>query len=239
MDSFHVLVVCNEQILSNQLRQSLLRLGIRHITTPSHTVGVTEVKQTRFTHVFFDLYNADMPTVSFVEKILELDPDTTVIAVTLQPQIDDIFKLLRAGTRGFLVYPFSPETLEEVFITATSKIRVSEAIFHSDERNVPLAESVLNSLDRLCSAISTSRNKLGLRDHLDHMMSEFRESAELGARYSQGGHDAFLETIVDTCVNRANNGPRRLKKIREHLRQQRQVDRINKLKQQLQSLGEE
>ena len=214
-------MVCEHLNTSNQLRVGLRGLGIEHVFTPANMNGISQLAGSKFTHVFFDLGRMEPETLSFARKILEIDADVTLIAVATEPQVDHIFRLLQVGARGCLVVPFSNQTLEQVFIQATTNVRISEAVFQSKNRNIPLAEGVINSLDRLASAMANVRNTAATAGALPQLLSEFRETTQTAFTHCEGSKEMLREAIIDTCISRASGKPRRLRKIRDYLQEQR------------------
>lgn len=222
MENRHrVLVVCEHLATSNQLRMGLRTLGVEHVFTPANMKAVSHLGSSKFTHVFFDLGRPDPETLSFARKILEIDSEVTLIGVAAEPRIEHIFRLLQVGARGCLVVPFSNESLEQVFNHATANVRISEAVFQSKNRNVPLAEGIVNSLDRLASAMSNVRHTAATAGALPQLLAELRETTKTAFAHCERSPEHLREAIVDTCLNRASGKPRRLRKIREYLQEHR------------------
>src|SRR5262249_46454053 len=102
------LVVSRAGPTSNQLRGALKAIGFMKLTAcSSHVAGLDRIKGRNFPLVIFDAASTDMPTCDFITQALALDQTSILIAVSSEPRIDDIFSLLRAGARGFVVSPFT------------------------------------------------------------------------------------------------------------------------------------
>lgn len=215
-----VLLVCRSGGVISQLRAGLTSLHISFVTTPSHLAAVGEIKNRNFTHVVFETRGAEISALTFIKELSSIRSDFTLIAVVEQPEIDEVFALLKAGVAGFLVNPFSAELLEEVFITATAAPPALDRIDLEVGRNGPLAVAMLNSLDRLATAVAFLRS--GVNDlainAVETTRKEFYQSVQLGRYFCEGGLLELRSAIVERCIARAMSAPTRLSKLRQELR---------------------
>lgn len=222
---YSVLVVHGNSTTNNQLRQTLKLLGFAQISgAPSHVVGLERERERRFTHVFFDAKSSDMPTLEFVQKSFELDEATVLIAVSLEPRVDDVFGLLSAGATGFLVVPFTTDAVEEVLTQASDGPPLSEAVLHAPDRNTALSGVVLNSLYRVSVLIRQAREFPTAARELERAKHSMKQAVEMARLFCEGGEDQLIEQLVEGCIARSNTASTRLGRTRKRLRQRRDGD---------------
>lgn len=219
-----ILVVSNTGAVSMQMRQLLKAMGFAHIAVAStHIQGLDRAKTRNFTHVMFDAKPTDMPTVDFVQQMLAIEEQGILVAISDQPRIDDVFGLLRAGARGFLVPPFTVDNTEEVLIRATEGPALSEAVLNAPDRNGAFAAVILNNLYRVSVAMRQAREfETAARDATIYMYA-LRESIEMGLLFCQGGEAELRDKIAEGCINRAKDAATRLGRLRKKLKRERGI----------------
>lgn len=214
-----VLVVHGNGTISNQVRQSLKTLGFSKISVaPSHVVALDRIKGRNFELLLFDAKSTDMPTVDFVKKSCELDEKATLIAISGEPRVDDIFSLLRNGARGFLVIPFTVDIMEGVLTRAKEGPPLSDAVLNAPDRNAALIGVILNSLYRVSVLMRHAREYDSAKKELERQSYSLAESVELARLFSDGGDDVVLEKIIEACIARANTSATRLGRTRKKLK---------------------
>lgn len=220
-----MLVVHPNSTTNNQLRQTLKLLGFAQISgAPSHVVGLEREQERRFTHVFFDAKGSDMPALEFVQKSFELDEATVLVAVSLEPKVDDVFGLLSAGATGFLVVPFTTDGVEEVLTQASDGPPLGETVLNTPDRNTALTGVVLNSLYRVSALIRQAREFPSAARELERAKQSLRTAVEMARLFSEGGDERLVEQFVEGCIARSNTASTRLGRTRKRLRQRRDGD---------------
>jgi DNA-binding NarL/FixJ family response regulator len=220
-----LLVVCAQGMASTQLRQALKALGFPQISAaPSHVAALDRAKSRPFTHIVFDAKSSDMPAIEFVEKMIELESSAIMIAISDQPKIDDVFGLLRAGARHFLVPPFNTETIEAVLVRASDGPALSEAVLKAPDRNAAFIAVVLNNLYRLAVSLRQAREFPSAARDVQFYTYAFRESMEMLSLFGEGGDDQLREAIMEACINRAKDAATRLGRLRKKLKRDRVSD---------------
>ena len=218
-----VLVVFSNGTTSNQVRQALKTLGMTKISTaPSHVAGLDRVRTRTFPLIIHEAKSTDMPTLEFVEQVLQMDENTTIIPVSGEPRVDDIFGLLRAGARGYLALPFTVDTMEEVLTRAKEGPPLSEAVLTAPDRNAALVGVILNNLYRLSVVMRQSKEFESAAREVERQGYAFAESVELARLFCEGGEEALVEKIIEACIARANTAATRLGRTRKKLRSARE-----------------
>lgn len=222
-----ILIVADSSQLNNQLRIALKTLGFARLTSAaSHSVGLDRLKSysyaQKYSLVFYQARDSDMPALEFVESALDNDPDALIIAVSSQPQIDDVFNQLKFGARGFLAVPFTPASVEHVITHAQYGPPLSASVLNAPDRNTALVGCVLNHLYRL----SVLKRQIREYPHVGRDMERFEfalnNAVDLALMFCEGGDESVLrELFVEECIARANAAASRLGRTRQRLRKKR------------------
>lgn len=88
----------------------------------------------------------NIPTKDFLARILEMDKSVIAIPSSNDPNIDEVFDLLVMGARGYLVKPFTVETVEIGLAMATKGEPMSEAVLNAKDCNEALVAIMMGSL---------------------------------------------------------------------------------------------
>jgi DNA-binding NarL/FixJ family response regulator len=224
---FSVLVVVAKSITSGQLRQSLKTLGFTQVSVvPTHIAALERVKGRNFTHIMFDAKATDMPAIEFVSKMMEIEKEAIMIAVSEEPKIDDVFGLLRAGARAFLVPPLTLDMIEQMIVQASEGPQLSEAVLNAPDRNAAFVAVILNNLYRLSVSMRQSREFKSAERDVKVYNYSLRESVEMAQIFCEGGDDDLREKIMEGCVNRAKDASTRLGRLRKKLKKERAEDGV-------------
>ncbi len=220
-----VMVISKSGQLSNQLRSTLKSIGFTKLTAcSSHVAGIDRIKGRTYPLIVFEAQPTDMPTHDFVKQALELDPKSVLIAISNEPRIDDVFGLLRAGARGFVVSPFTIDALEMVIVRADEGPPMSDAILQAPDRNAALVAVVLNNLYRLTVLMRQSREFDSAKKDVGRYKCAFSESMELARMFCESGdEDVLRERVIEDCLSRANSASSRLGRTRQRLQKEREM----------------
>ncbi|MCB0328769.1 MAG: response regulator [Bdellovibrionales bacterium] len=237
-----VLVVEPEAHLRQTLRQSLIGLGYGGISDAGdHAAALQKIEDRHFTHLIFDARHSRIGPKEFLQRAFELDPTMTAIASSYEPTIDDVFDLLISGARGYLVKPFTTESLDEALVMATKGEPISEAVLHARNRNEALASLVLSSLDSLATIIRQSKHFQTARREIPQKALVFRRSVDLGYTFAKGGPMMLREALIDLCLERSQGPATRLGRFRkrQEVRKKRKEQKGNQALSDGQNLSEE
>lgn len=97
----------NRQIFKKQLRG----FGFSTISDAANHHGLEKFNDRRFTHVIFDARATTMSAREFVVKVLQFAPELVLIPTSYEPDIDNVFELILAGSKGPLRKPFTAHAL--------------------------------------------------------------------------------------------------------------------------------
>ncbi|MCC6220665.1 MAG: hypothetical protein IT291_05410 [Deltaproteobacteria bacterium] len=220
--NFKVLIQSTNRHRSEQLRQSLKSLGFKEISCcNSHVEAMDRFKFRKFTHVLFDANSHECSVKEFVVTLRDLDAASTLIAVSSEPRIDDVFGLLVAGARHFLGIPFTVEVLDEVLQEASEGPPLNEAVLTAPDRNSALVTVILNNLCKLTVIMRQSREFQSAARDLVAQQKKYYQSVDLAKTFCQGSDDDLLQEIMAQCIKRAQTAASRLGRMRKRLGKQR------------------
>lgn len=224
-----ILVVCGSGMTGSQLRQALKTIGFTNVSAAaSHVQALERIKGGRsFTHVIFDAKATDMPALDFVQAIMAVEEEATLIAISETPKVDDVFGLLKAGARGFLVPPFNTDTVESVFVRATEGPALSEAVLNAPDRNSAFVAVVLNNLYKLSVSMRQAREFPSAAREVVTYGFALRESMEMAQLFSEGSDDDMRDKIIEGCINRAKDAATRLGRLRKKLKRERGAEEVS------------
>ena len=222
--NIQVLVVTGNGTTSNQVRQAIKTIGFSSVAAaPTHLAALDKIRSRDFPLILFDAVSTGMPTVDFVTQTMAMDPNCIMIPLSGEPQVDDVFGLLRNGARGFLALPFTVTTLEDVVMRATEGPPLSDAVLNAPDRNAALVGVVLNNLYRTSVLMRQAREFPTAAKELERQQIMLVESMDLARLFCEGGDESLLEKIIEGCINRANTAATRLGRTRQRLKKQREV----------------
>lgn len=220
-----VLVVEADPNHRNNLRTTLKSLGYGAISdAPNHTTALERLKERRFTHVLFDAKKTNMEPKDFLKNVLEGDVATVAIPTSGNPSIDDVFDLFVMGAKGFLVKPFTMDTVEEAIVSASKGEPIAEAVLKAKNRNEALVAVMMTSLDKVATLLRQGQQfETALRE-VPRAMRGFMRASDLAKTFCKGGDDALMEAVQNFCIDRGKGPATRLGRLRKRLKNTRITD---------------
>ena len=220
-----ILVISGGGQFNHQMTLALKTIGLGNLSTAdSHVRALQRLKERQFRLVIFEAKSTDMSSMDFVVNAVRLEPEIVLIAASGQPQIDDVFGLLKAGARGYLSLPFSTQCVEDIIDRAMEGPPFSDSVLQAPDRNSALAGVVLNSLYRLTVLMRQAREFETAKNQVERMKYAFNESMELARLFCEGGEEVFREKIMADCLDRSAAASSRLGRTRQRLKQKRTVN---------------
>jgi response regulator of citrate/malate metabolism len=218
-----VLVSCAKTSVNHHIRSSLQELGFSAVTGVfSHKEAIGKIATTEFRSVFFDIYKTDMAPVDFISKSKEANPSCNLIVVAEEIEVNDVFDLLRVGATGFIVPPFTFDAVEKSISYAERVAAINPELLDADNVSEAVVEAVLNNfeaLHKLMAMKNRGQATYQAQKMIQERMGIFRESADVAKAVLAG--EAFLDIVIDRCIDHANKPTTRLGKLRRKLKQDR------------------
>ena len=231
-DNITVLVVTSNALTNDQLRQSLLGLGYTQISrAPTHVQGLEKIKERNFDAILFDARGTDQVPIEFVQHALAWDERCVLIALSAEPKIDDVFGLLGAGARGFVVLPFTVDILDDSILHALDGPPLSDQILTAPDRDTALVGMILNSLYRLTVVMRQAREFPSAAKEIPKFKQNLVESSKLARLFCKGSEDELRNRIIEECLSRANRAATRLGRTRMKLKQAREQTKLKATQQ--------
>ncbi|MGI6525495.1 MAG: response regulator [Bdellovibrionota bacterium] len=217
-----VLIVEPDAIDRSNMRSCLKDLGFGGLSDVSTHIGAFEkLEQRHFTHLIFDARPTNMPVVDFVKKIMECMPEIIMIPTSFEPDVDDVFDLFILGAKGYLVKPFTAESVDDAIVNATKGEPIAEVVLNAKDRNEALVAILMQSLDITATIIRQAQQFETAKRELPRALNGLRRSSELAKTFSKGGEEGLLESIQKFCIERSQGPATRLGRLRKRLRSKR------------------
>jgi CheY-like chemotaxis protein len=221
---YKALVVGTNKAAMSSLRSALKSIGIQAVTPyATFTEALDAGKSGTTTHILFDVKVDDMPGTDFVRSVIAANPKCILIAMTENPGPDNVFDLLRAGAKGFLIMPPTLSGVESVLVAATSGPPLSETILLADDRNEAFMTLALNLFYRARTARKEMRTGSAANQMYTRSMLGLNAAMATARMFAEGGEAQLLQTLVEMLVKKASAEKSRLSEVRKNLRTQRAV----------------
>jgi DNA-binding NarL/FixJ family response regulator len=222
------------------IRQALSALGFGSYTDASdHASGLAKIQERKVTHILFSAPKTNMPADEFLQKAMELDSSLIAIATSNDPTIDDVFRLLSLGARGYLVKPFTSITVDESLNWATHGPPISEAILFAKDRNEALAALVLSSLDKLALTMRQSKQFATARREVPIMYAAWRRSLDMAFTFGKGGMMQMPKEFYQLLIDRADGPASNLGRFRKRLSKRKaHLEKVQEKRKAIKALKE-
>ena len=215
----NILVVESDASDRNNLRSSLKSLGYGGLSdAPNHGAALEKMNERRFTHVIFEAKKTNMPSKEFLAKVFEFNDQIVALPSSTEPSVDDVFDLLILGAKGYLVKPFTLETVEQAIVHATKGEPIADAVLHAKDRNEALVAILMSSLDKAALLHRQAEQFETAKRELPRALNVLRRSADLAKTFAKGGDTALIEAMERFCIDRSKGPASRLGRLRKRLK---------------------
>lgn len=220
-----ILVVERDEDARTSLRSALRNLGFGEVTSVlDHYSGIKRFSDRRFTHVIFDAVDTNVPAREFLTRVLEINSDITAIPSSFDPTVDDIFELLKLGADGFIVKPFTQESVEEAIILATKGEPVADEILNASDRNQALASLALTALDSLATILRHARSYETAKREIPRTRQQFERAVRMGKLFAHNGDAGLVLAYIERAIECSEQSASRLGRTRRRRRPVRQSE---------------
>lgn len=214
-----LLIVESDNNERHNMRTAMRTLGYATVAdAPNHAAALERMADRRFTHMIFEAKKTNMPAKEFLARVLESTPEIVAIPSSFEPNVDDVFDLLMMGARGYLVKPFTVDTLEASVVMATKGEPISDAVLQAKDRNEALVAILMGSLDKCATVLRQAEQFETARRELPKARAMMLRSAELAKMFAKGGDSGLLEAMEKFCIERSKGPATRLGRLRKRLR---------------------
>jgi heterodisulfide reductase subunit A2 len=108
---FRILVVDDEKIVRDSLKEWLLDVGFAVDTASSGQAALEMLEQDSFDLLLVDIKMPGMDGVEVLRRAREARPELTVIMITAYATVDTAVEAMKMGALDYLTKPFDPEVL--------------------------------------------------------------------------------------------------------------------------------
>jgi len=221
----NILVVEPEPTDRNLMRTMLKGLGYPGIAeSPNHLASLDKFEGRKFTHIIFDAKKGNCPMKEWFSQIMEIAPHIIAIPASSNPSVDDVFDLLLLGAKGYLVKPFTRDTLDLSVTLATKGEPIPDIVRQARDRNEALVAIMMSSLDRLATVHRQANQfETALRE-LPRAQAAFRRASDLAQMFAKGGEDGLIDALERFCVEKSRGPATRLGRLRKRLSSTRVIE---------------
>lgn len=213
-----ILVIEPELTVKNTIRQMLTGLGFGTVSDATdHAQALKKFAERPFTHIIFEAKRTNMPAIDFLAKVLEVGNNTICIPSSWEPNVDDVFNLLVLGARGYLVKPFTQDSLDEALLMASKGEPISDAVLHARNRNEALASLILTAVDRLATTLRQAEQFETAQREVPRRIAGLKRAVDIGKTFADGGDLKLLDCLIGLCSERGNGPATKLGRLRRRL----------------------
>ncbi len=221
----NVLVIEADAMERNNLKTALKSLGYGGLSdVANHAAAFDKLEQRHFTHVLFDAKKTNMPPKDFLAKLLEMESGVVAIPSSYDPKIDEVFDMLIMGARGYLVKPFTTDTVEHAVVMATKGEPISDLVLQAKDRNEALVAIMMASLDKAATILRQAAQFETAKREIPRVMARLRNSADLAKTFAKDGEEGLLAALEKFCIERSKGPATRLGRLRKKLKTTRADD---------------
>lgn len=223
-----VLIVAPGSI-GSQFRQLMMNVGFTNISSaPTFSQGLVEAKEGQPSLILFDIEREEpsISGVNFVEYIKKLVKSPLLIAISLKPNGETMFQLLKAGTHGFIIPPFSAGAIEDVFVQIQEGVELGPEILQSNDRSATFARLIREHLDRVRDRGDKLRASLATKETLTELFSGLKGFVRMARFFCETKESPFMDRVHQEFIEYATMldvsfEKSRLRRIREQLKEKR------------------
>jgi DNA-binding NarL/FixJ family response regulator len=220
-----IMVVEPEALERNNLRTALRTLGFGTVTeAPTHVAALDKFNDRKFSHVIFDAKKTNYPMKEWLSKVFEYDATVIALPASSNPSVDDVFDLLVIGAKGYLVKPFTIDTVDQAVLMATKGEPIAEAVLQARDRNEALVAIMMSSLDKLATTYRQSLQFETAKRELPRALAMLKRSSDLAHTFAKGGEEGLIEALERFCIERSKGPATRLGRLRKRLSNTRVTD---------------
>jgi DNA-binding NarL/FixJ family response regulator len=220
--SLNILVVEDDSNDRNLMRSCIKQLGLgSYSDAPNHLAALEKLNERHFSHIIFTAKETNMPVKSFVKQVLEANSEMIMVPSSNSPDVDDVFDLLILGAKGYLVKPFTMDTVEDALTHATKGEPLSDVVLQAKDRNEALVAILMHSLDKTATTMRQARQFETAKKELPRCQRTFNRSSELASTFCKGGSEGLIDAIEKFCLERSKGPATRLGRLRKRLKNTR------------------
>ncbi len=108
-----ILIVDDEEVVAEVLGKLIEVNGHKVAVTHEGKQALEAYQKEKFDIVFTDISMPEMDGIDLTHKLLELDRDVKIVAITGHVGPEEVEKVLNAGAKAFMKKPFSKKDIDQ------------------------------------------------------------------------------------------------------------------------------
>jgi len=162
MKAEKVLIVDDDDLMREFLKETIERAGMETIAVPSGQKALEVVKKQTVDLIITDMQMPRMSGLDLIKKVKETSPKTLIVVITAFGSIDNAVEAMAAGAFHYLLKPFTPDALEAIIQKANEQYKLikendylKESIGESETQvvgNSPVIKEILETVDRVAQS---------------------------------------------------------------------------------------
>jgi CheY-like chemotaxis protein len=112
-NNLRILVVDDEEVVAEVLGKLIEVDGHNVAVTHKAKQALEAFQKEKFDIIFTDISMPEMDGIELTRKLLELDKDTRVVAITGHVGTQEIDDIMKAGAKIYMKKPFSKKDIEQ------------------------------------------------------------------------------------------------------------------------------
>ena len=219
--SANILLVSANDYLVGSMKDALQKLSYQKtFHSPSYASAIHRMLEQEFEMVIFDLARSDMMGRDFVRNLSSFAEKCFRVGMTDNPELKIVLDLLEVGTHGFLIHPFTGDSVKEVFDLIEEAPQLNEAMFDKINRIATFKALLLANLNKLAQAKKQFVYSGRSDEDIGALEKEFVKSVEMAKEIARGQENELLNQIIEGCLRAAKMPMTRLGRIRRQLREE-------------------
>ena len=126
-ETFHVLVVDDEKIVRDSMKEWLAEEGYQVWTAASAQKALELMADTPFHMMLTDIKMPGMDGVELLGRAKALQPDLDVVMMTAYAAVDSAVEAMKQGALEYVIKPFAPETVLDMVSTCFAAFSAASA----------------------------------------------------------------------------------------------------------------
>lgn len=218
-DRISVVIIEEDRDARSNLHHIIQMLGVKECYDARDLEGaIPLIMEHGPTHLIFNGEMEDSPPDFLLKKVLSLNSSLACIPALRSPGIDLVFELLGTGASGFLVKPFTSESVDSALAHASRADHIPDAIRRATDRNEALASLLLHSFSEAAKTLSQAKKYETAGYEIPNRMRQFRKAADMACMFARGGKNVLQEELLRQLEKKDTEPTTHLGKIRRQVR---------------------
>jgi DNA-binding NarL/FixJ family response regulator len=212
------------------LRYALSNLGYGQVVdSASHRRGMHLIKQDSFSHIVFAANPNHEAALDFLLDTLQVDAKIVALPIAPSATVSQVFDMIRAGAKGYLLKPFSSLALDETLSIATKADPVPNLINDVGNDTEAFISITASCLDKLVDSLRDLKAGKCTREEVEHTRTNLKQMTLLARTLGQCPEQDFVKFVTEKFFEIARHKVTRLERLRKQLAHDRERREVHDL----------